>query len=139
MEESQTGIYDLIILDVMLPKIDGFTILSRLRSEEFSSPILMLTAKVDLESRIKGLNEGANYYLPKPFEMSELLACVNALARRKDTSIESNDPSFGDLELKPSRGELCNHETGKTIKLSAREINLAELLMKANGSIISKD
>lgn len=139
LEEAQTGLYDLIILDVMLPKMDGFTILSKLRSEGFSSPILMLTAKADLESRIKGLDGGADYYLPKPFEMTELMACVNALARRKDTSIESNDPAFGDLVLRPSLGELSNPTTGKTIKLSAREINLAELLMKANGRIISKE
>lgn len=139
LEEAQTGLYDLIILDVMLPKMDGFTILSRLRSEGFASPILMLTAKADLESRIKGLNGGADYYLPKPFEMDELLACVNALARRKDTSIESEDPSFGDIVLRPNLGELSNSKTGKSIKLSAREINLAELLMKANGRIISKD
>lgn len=139
LEEAQTGLYDLIILDVMLPKMNGFTILEKLRSEGFSSPILMLTAKADLESRIKGLNGGADYYLPKPFEMEELLACVNALARRKDTSIESKDPCFGDLVLRPSLGELSNADTGKSVKLSAREINLAELLMKANGRIISKE
>ena len=138
LEEAQTGLYDLVILDVMLPKMDGFEILSRLRSEGFESPILMLTAKADLKSRIKGLNGGADYYLPKPFEMAELLACVNALARRKDTTMENSDPVFGDLVLRPSLGELCNHETSKSIKLSAREINLAELLMKANGRIISK-
>ncbi len=139
LEEAQTNLYDLIILDVMLPKMDGFTILAHLRREKFSTPILMLTAKADLESRIKGLNGGADYYLPKPFEMAELLACVNALSRRKDTSIESKNPTFGDLELNPAQGELCCNNSGKSVKLSVREINLAELLMTAEGRIISKE
>ena len=138
LEEAQTDLYDLIILDVMLPKMDGFTILARLRAEKFSTPILMLTAKADLESRVKGLNGGADYYLPKPFEMAELLACVNALSRRKDTSLESKNPSFGDLELSPSQGELSCKSSGKSVKLSVREINLAELLMTSAGRIISR-
>lgn len=139
LEEAQTDLYDLIILDVMLPKMDGFTILARLRAEKFSTPILMLTAKADLESRVKGLNGGADYYLPKPFEMAELLACVNALSRRKDTSLESKNPSFGDLELSPSQGELSCKSSGKAVKLSVREINLAELLITSAGRIISKE
>lgn len=139
LEEAQTDLYDLIILDVMLPKMDGFTILARLRAEKFSTPILMLTAKADLESRVKGLNGGADYYLPKPFEMAELLACVNALSRRKDTSLESKNPSFGDLELSPSQVELSCKSSGKAVKLSVREINLAELLITSAGRIISKE
>lgn len=139
LEEAQTNLYDLIVLDVMLPKMDGFTILSRLRADKISAPILMLTAKADLESRVKGLNGGADYYLPKPFEMAELLACVNALSRRKDTSIESKNPSFGDLQLSPSQGELSCSRSGKSVKLSVREINLAEILITAEGRIISKE
>lgn len=139
LEEAETDLYDLIILDVMLPGMDGFTLLSRLRGERISTPVLMLTAKTDLQSRVKGLDWGADYYLTKPFEMAELLACVNALARRRDTSIENTDPEFGDLVLKAQNGELSSSLTGKSVKLSVREINLAELLMRSQGRIISKE
>lgn len=139
LEEAETDLYDLIILDVMLPAMDGFTVLSRLRGERISTPVLMLTAKVDLQSRVKGLDWGADYYLTKPFETAELLACVNALARRRDTSLESSDPVFGDLVLRAEKGELSSRRTDKSVKLSVREINLAELLMRAEGRIIPKE
>jgi len=139
LEEAETDLYDLIILDVMLPAMDGFTVLSRLRGGKISTPVLMLTAKSDLQSRVKGLDWGADYYLTKPFEMAELLACVNALARRRDTSLESSDLVFGDLVLSAEKGELSSGKTGKSVKLSAREINLAELLMRSEGRITAKE
>lgn len=139
LEEAQTGIYDIVVLDVMLPKIDGFTILSRLRGEHSQVPILMLTAKADLESRVRGLDEGADYYLPKPFEITELMACITALTRRRNTEVACNDPSFGDMVLKPDTGRIFNADSGKSIKLSLKEINLAELLIKANGRIVPKE
>ncbi len=79
-----TGIYDAIILDVMLPGMDGFSVLSALRAQKISTPVLMLTARGELLDRVQGLNLGADYYLPKPFERSELVACLNAITRRKD-------------------------------------------------------
>ncbi len=139
LEEAESDLYDLIILDVMLPGMDGFTLLRRLRGEKISTPVLMLTAKADLESRVKGLDWGADYYLAKPFEMAELLACVNALSRRKDTSLESSDPVFGDLVLRTQKGELTCVKTDKSVKLSVREINLAELLMRSEGCITAKE
>lgn len=137
LDEAMSGLYDLIILDVMLPYVDGFTILNTLRSEEISTPILMLTAKADLSSRVRGLNSGADYYLPKPFEMDELLACVNALTRRKETQIEDS-LSFGDISLKKDEG-LLEKMGGQSIKLSAREINLLEMLLSAKGRIVNKE
>ena len=137
LEEAGSAVYDLIILDVMLPSLDGFTVLKTLRDEKVSTPVLMLTAKGNLESRIRGLNSGADYYLPKPFEMDELVACINALTRRKETLI-STDLSYEDVILKKDEGML-EKKGGESIKLSAREINLLEMLLLASGRAVSKE
>ena len=79
-----SGIYDALILDVMLPGMDGFSVLKALRAEKKTVPVLMLTARGGVTDRVQGLNLGADYYLPKPFERSELIACLNAITRRKD-------------------------------------------------------
>ena len=81
-EYAELGIYDLLILDVMMPKLNGFQVARQVRADRCSTPILMLTARSDIEDRIQGLNAGADYYLTKPFDFRELLACVNALLRR---------------------------------------------------------
>lgn len=138
LDEALTGLYDIIILDVMLPSLDGFTVLKKVREEGMSTPILMLTAKADLSSRIEGLNLGADYYLPKPFEMDELVACINALTRRRDTQIETS-LSFYDITLKKDEGLLIVKDTGEKVKLSARENTLMEMLIEADGRIISKE
>ena len=78
-EYAQLGIYDLLILDIMMPKMNGYEVAKFIRSQHLGIPILMLTAKSALEDRITGLNSGADYYLPKPFDTQELLACINAL------------------------------------------------------------
>lgn len=138
LEEAESGTYDLIILDVMLPAVDGFTILKNIRDNSISTPVLMLTAKADLSNRVKGLNWGADYYLPKPFEMDELIACVNALSRRKETIIDSS-LEFGDIMLKKEEGLLVETKTGESVKLSAREISLLEMLLSGEGRIINKE
>ena len=138
LDEAESGTYDLIILDVMLPYVDGFTILKTIRDNSISTPVLMLTAKSDLSSRVKGLNWGADYYLPKPFEMDELIACVNALSRRKERVIDSS-LSFGDILLKKEEGLLLESTSGESVKLSAREISLMEMLLSGEGRIISKE
>ena len=79
-----SGIYDAVILDVMLPGLDGFSVLQRLRAAGVATPVLILTARGGLEDRVHGLESGADYYLPKPFEMAELLACLHAITRRKE-------------------------------------------------------
>ena len=83
VEYAELGMYDLLILDVMMPGMDGYQVARRVRANRCSTPILMLTAKSSLEDRIEGLNAGADYYLTKPFDSRELLACINALLRRQ--------------------------------------------------------
>ncbi len=83
LDNALSGIYDVILLDVMLPKLDGFTVVQRLRSAGNATPVLMLTARSELSDRVEGLDRGADYYLTKPFEPQELLACVRALTRRQ--------------------------------------------------------
>ena len=83
LDNALTAIYDVILLDVMLPKLDGFTVLRRLRAEGSTTPVLMLTARSELTDRVNGLDSGADYYLTKPFEPKELLACVRMLTRRQ--------------------------------------------------------
>ncbi len=137
LEMAEGGCYDAIILDVMLPSLDGFSVLERLREENISTPVLMLTAKADLSSRIRGLNKGADYYLPKPFDMAELIACINALIRRKDVLVDTS-LSFEDISLKKDKGLLVS-SSGSSVKLSAREITLMEMLLSAAGRIVPKD
>ena len=84
LDDALSGIYDAVILDVMLPKLDGFTVLKRLRDSGSTVPVLMLTARAELEDRLRGLRTGADYYLPKPFQMEELTACLRVITRRKN-------------------------------------------------------
>jgi DNA-binding response OmpR family regulator len=103
LDEALTGLYDAIILDIMLPKKNGFEVLRQLRSEKISTPVLMLTAYSELESRVKGLDAGADYYLTKPFQMAELMACLRAITRRPN-KIEEESPEYGDLQLEMRHG-----------------------------------
>lgn len=136
--EALTGIYDAILLDVMLPKMDGFTLLRRLRAEKINTPVLMLTARSDIESKVTGLDSGADYYLTKPFEIPELLACIRAITRRPDT-LEDNEPKFGDITLRTSQGDVLCNATGQSVKMGIKELQLLELLMKNKGRIIEKE
>ena len=87
---AELGIYDLLILDVMMPKMDGYQVARQVRAKRCATPILMLTAKSSLEDRIEGLNAGADYYLTKPFDTRELLACINALLRRQGGQVRKH-------------------------------------------------
>ena len=133
-----TGIYDVIILDVMLPGRDGFSVLSALRAQKISTPVLMLTARGDLQDRVQDLNLGADYYLPKPFERSELVACLNAITRRKDAP-PVQALSFGDASLNPQDASLSCASTGKRIKLVAKEYLLMELFLRNPGQLLPKE
>ena len=104
LEYAKTDVYDLVILDVMMPGLDGYTVASRLRAEHHAVPILMLTAKSDLMDRVAGLNAGADYYLTKPFDSRELLACVGALLRRQGEQVD--ELTFGNTALDLSAGML---------------------------------
>lgn len=131
-----TGIYDAIVLDVMLPRLDGFEVLVRLRAQGVHTPVLMLTARSELEDRVRGLNLGADYYLTKPFENAEFLACVRAVARRQG-DIVPDELHFGDLTLTPSRRELRCGE--RTLTLNVKELEVLRLLMRNARQITPKE
>ena len=122
---AELGIYDLLILDVMMPKMDGYQLAKSLRAKHCATPILMLTAKSALEDRITGLNAGADYYLTKPFDTGELLACVNALLRRQGNQVD--ELTFGNTALDLASCTLVCGE--KSVRLSAREFDVMRLLM----------
>ena len=133
-EYAELGIYDLLILDVMMPKMDGFEVARRVRSARCNTPILMLTARSDVRDRIAGLNAGADYYLTKPFDFGELLASINALLRRQAGQV--NEMVFGNTILDLSTSTLlCD---GKTVRLSAKEFDVMRLLLQAGKRNLSK-
>ena len=136
--EALTGIYDAIILDLMLPKLNGFEVLQRLRKRKIFTPVLLLTAKSDVESKVKGLDFGADYYLTKPFTISELMACIRAITRRPTTLVEENE-SFGDLELEPNKGGVYCNSSKQFVNMGIKEYNLLEALIKQKGGIQSKE
>ncbi len=134
-EYAELGIYDLLILDVMMPGLDGYTLARRVREMRCNTPILMLTAKSALEDRIQGLNAGADYYLTKPFDSRELLACINALLRRQGGQV--NEMTFGNTALDLASSMLiCN---GRSVRLSAKEFDVMRSLMQAGDKNMSKE
>ena len=132
---AELGVYDLLILDVMMPKMNGYEVAWTVRKNRCSTPILMLTAKSSLEDRIEGLNAGADYYLTKPFDSRELLACINALLRRQGNEVD--EMVFGNTVLDLSSSTLiCG---GKEIRLSAREFDVMRALFSAKKRNLSKE
>ena len=134
-EYAALGVYDLLILDVMMPEMDGFQVAREVRLKRCSTPILMLTAKSDLEDRITGLNAGADYYLTKPFDTRELLACINALLRRQGGQVD--EMTFGNTTLDLSTSILSCGE--KSIRLSDREFDLMRFLLQSRERNLSKE
>lgn len=134
-EYAELGIYDLIILDVMLPGMDGYEVAKRLRMKHLGTPILMLTARSELEDRVEGLNSGADYYLTKPFYTRELIACVHALLRRQGSQVD--ELSFGNTILDLSSAVLASRE--KEIRLSAREFEVMKLLLQYGEKNVTKE
>ncbi len=132
---AELGVYDLLILDVMMPRMNGYEVARTVRKNRCSTPILMLTAKSSLEDRIEGLNAGADYYLTKPFDSRELLACINALLRRQGGQVD--EMVFGNTVLDLSSSMLiCG---GKEIRLSAREFDVMRALFQARNRNLSKE
>ena len=127
--------YDVIILDIMLPKVNGLEVLKRARSKKINTPIIMLTAKSTTEDKILGLDLGADDYLPKPFNVEELLARIRALLRRKPAYDESEVLDFEDLELDINTLTLATKEDKVT--LMNKEMQIMTLLMKAKGNVVS--
>ena len=132
---AELGIYDLLILDVMMPKMDGYQVARHVRSHRCGTPILMLTARSSVEDRIEGLNAGADYYLTKPFDMRELLACINALLRRQGNQVD--EMVFGNTSLDLATSMLVCGE--KSVRLSAKEFDVMRLLLQYKGNNLSKE
>ena len=137
LDNAESGIYDIIILDVMLPKKDGFSVLRELRAWGSTTPVLMLTARSELSDRVEGLDCGADYYRAKPFEPRELLACIRALSRRSPELRQTDEVSFGDLTLSKGSFSLACGE--RSVHLSRKEFDLCELLMRNHTQVITKD
>ncbi|MDD4938074.1 MAG: response regulator transcription factor [Candidatus Shapirobacteria bacterium] len=133
---ASSGDYDLILLDLMLPGMDGLTICQKLRSDNNQTPILMLTAKSQLEDKINGLNSGADDYLTKPFAFEELLARVRALSRRPQKA-NGKILTVGKLSLNTSTFEVTR--SGKNIQLSNKEYSLLECFLRHPNQILNKD
>ena len=134
-EYAMLGVYDLLILDVMIPNLNGYQVARQVRARRCTTPILMLTAKSEIQDRIEGLNAGADYYLTKPFDSRELLACINALLRRQGTQVD--ELTYGNTSLDLASGMLVCGE--KTIRLTAREFDVMRFLLQAQGRILSKE
>ncbi len=127
--------YDVIVLDVMLPHVDGFETCRRLRAEQVWTPIIMVTARSAIEDRVRGLDEGADDYLTKPFSLAELLARLRALARREPGQRPAS-LTVGTLRLNPATREVTRGDQG--IELSAREFALLETFMRRPGQVFSQ-
>lgn len=135
VEFALLGIYDLLILDIMIPKLNGLELARKVRAQRCNVPILMLTAKSDISDRIEGLNAGADYYLTKPFDTRELLACINALLRRQGNQVDVM--RFGNTELDLSTCLL--HCGDRSVRLSAREFDVMRALLQGGKRITSKE
>jgi DNA-binding response OmpR family regulator len=138
LDLALSGTYDLVMLDLMLPEIDGMEICRQMRANNMATPVLMLTARGAVEDRVDGLNGGADDYLVKPFVVKELLARVNALLRRRDRPFETVVPlSVADLTL-----DLVAHEArrnGRIIELTAKEFALLEYLMRHPNQVLTRN
>lgn len=135
LDYLEAGNYDAAVLDIMMPKVDGITVLKKLRESGSDLPVLMLTAKSEIDDKVLGLDSGANYYLTKPFDSKELLAAVRAITRsgnEVDTKL-----SFGNITLDRASYELSG--PAGDVKLANKEFQMLELLMAKPGNIISVD
>ena len=136
LDYIRVGTYDLILLDIMLPKLDGLSVLRQMRSEGVQTPVLMLTARTTVPDKVAGLNAGADDYLTKPFDPEELLARVGAMTRRKGAMV-LNEISFQDLTLDLNTVTLRRGE--RDVQLSPKEFALARLMLSEPNMTYSKD
>lgn len=136
-DEALTNIYDLIILDVMLPKKNGFDILKELHRNKIDAPILMVTAKSELEDKLKGLENGADDYITKPFHIQELIARVKLSVKRNNNIDDTSVLRFEDITLDLNSGMMSKED--KKIQLNGKELNLMELLMINKNQVLSRE
>ena len=134
-EYALLGIYDLLILDVMMPGLNGYQVARQVRASRCAVPILMLTAKSEVSDRVEGLNAGADYYLTKPFDTRELLACINALLRRQGGQVDNL--CYGNTELELSTGILrCGD---RQVRLTAKEFDVLRQLLRSGEKLMPKE
>lgn len=138
LDNALSGIYDVIVLDIMLPKMDGIEVLRNIRKNNIQSAVILLTAKDDISDKVRGLDTGADDYLTKPFATEELLARIRALGRRNTSEIVCNDKlTYEDISLDLSSYEL---ECGKNrVKLGLKELTVIELLIRNGVRIVTKE
>ena len=134
---AKENIYDAIILDIMLPEMDGYTVLSKLREEKIYTPVLMLTAMEGIDSKIKGFNKGADDYLNKPFEIKELSARISALIRRNTGNYKENELSFKELCLNLNNREV--RINGKVLNIQGKQFDILEYLINSKDTIVTKE
>ncbi|MBQ7603647.1 MAG: response regulator transcription factor [Clostridia bacterium] len=135
--EIASGLYDICVLDIMMPKMNGFAVAKKARAEGVRTPILMLTAKSELDDKVEGLDSGADDYLTKPFMTKELLARLRALGRR---NLPTNDGSlaYGDLTL-DVRNAVLRCENGQSVRLGEKELRILEYLIANQGQVLSRE
>lgn len=139
LDNALSNIYDLIVLDVMLPGINGFDILKEIKKEKIESKVIMLTAKGELEDKLNGLTNGANDYLTKPFHIEELVARINIQLRSDDTAIKNNLIKYEDITLDIKSSKLFCVTTGEEIELICKEFLLLEYLLNNRTRIVSRE
>lgn len=140
LDLALSDVYDAIILDIMLPIMNGLEILKEIRKQDIHTPVLMLTAKSELNDKITGLDMGADDYLTKPFHREELFARLRALTRRQTNDANSpTEIAFGDIYMLQGGNELYCRTTGNSMALNGKEYQLMEYLLRNGGQIISRE
>ena len=134
----ESGVYDIAVLDVMMPEMNGFDVARNARHSGVKTPILMLTAKSQLDDKVEGLDSGADDYLTKPFQTKELLARIRALGRRS-ASFQDGSPRYGDLSLDTSTATLTCTSTGQSVRLSEKELRILEYMFSNQGQIMTRE
>ncbi len=138
LEAIKSGVYDVVVLDVMLPGMDGYEIAKSIRADGNKVPILMLTAKTDLDDKVKGLDCGADDYITKPFMTKELLARLRALTRRCN-GVTDGVLSFGDITLDSKMLNLCCVNNNQVVRLSEKEFKILEYLISNSSQIVTRE
>ena len=137
LEYALTGIYDVIVLDIMLPRMDGIRVLKQLRKERIATPVILLTAKGDVADKVAGLDSGADDYLAKPFATDELLARIRAASRRRGEVPAEDTLKFGDIELDPATLQLSSGR--RQVRLIMKEKELLEQLIARRNTVTPKE
>lgn len=139
-EDAASGIYDILILDLMLPKMNGYKVLSSLRSDGNHIPVLILSARSELDDKLQGFRVGADDYVTKPFEIEELIMRIQAITRRRiSQDIDMQFLRAGDLAFDNNTCEISNINTGKSMKISGKEMQLCEFLLINQNQVLEKE